>query len=231
MAPKANALRFDQGEASAFNKPNILDVPPKRSGRGGELDIDGLLQTEETFGSSDLAGVELLQYLSSWQFVEWSKTSTSSTLSTSPARPEKVLDKETGSSFLHIENQLETALEADPIEDGYSHPAEALLEKVLRDFGCHAGNWLISLLSSDSWSASFKSGLLRLLSRQKPLTERWRYRAIQLGLSSAIIELRDAAVQAAESWDDASVIQLLQTHRESCSWLADYISRIIQETQ
>ena len=74
-----------------------------------------------------------------------------------------------------------------------------------------------------------KADLLRLLSRQKPFTGDWRLRVIQIGLSSQNIELRDAAVQAAESWEDPGVIELLKSHKENCAWLADYISRVLQD--
>ncbi|MGH9802359.1 MAG: hypothetical protein ACRD82_18500, partial [Blastocatellia bacterium] len=88
---------------------------------------------------------------------------------------------------------------------------------------------LASVISSPAKSSGFKAGLLRLLSRQKPFTEAWRLQVIQSGLSSSSIELRDAAVQAAESWEDVSAARLLRAHNEPCAWLADYSSRVIRD--
>lgn len=131
--------------------------------------------------------------------------------------------------FLQVENQIKAALESAPLEDGYSHSAEILLEKAIRGYGDRAGDWLVGALSSKDWNESFKAELLRLLSRLKPFTSTWRVNVIQLGLSSSSIEIRDAAVQAAESWEEAGAIQLLQAHKEPCDWLADYISRVIRD--
>ncbi|MCI0561311.1 MAG: hypothetical protein MN733_22725 [Nitrososphaera sp.] len=233
MGTEASVIRFDQGGASKAYVPNIFTLT--ESGRGGELDIDALARTEQTFGASELAGIVLQEVFElQWYFFAVAsflrfKTSLSAPFATLLARPGRVSREDVDSPFCQIENQIRAALEADPIEDGYSHPAEALLEKAIRDSGRHAGDWLSGMLSSDRWSASFRAGLLRLLSRQTPLTEEWRLRVIQLGLSSPNIELRDAAVQAAESWEGAGVMQILQGHREPCTWLADYISRVIQD--
>jgi hypothetical protein len=51
------------------------------------------------------------------------------------------------STFCQMEDRIRGALEADPVEDGYMHPAEALLEEVVRDRGQAAGDWLISVVS------------------------------------------------------------------------------------
>ena len=131
--------------------------------------------------------------------------------------------------FLQIENQIKAALESAPLEDGYSHAAEILLEKAIRGSGDQAGDWLVGVLSSKDRNNGFKAELLRLLSRLKPFTSTWRVGVIKLGLSSSSVEIRDAAVQAAESWEEAGAIQLLQVHKEPCDWLADYISRVIRD--
>ena len=233
MGFEVSALRFDQGGASKAYVPYIYALT--ESGRGGELDIDVLARTEQTSGASELAGTvlqevfEFQRYFSVVASFPSFKRSLSAPFATLLARPGRVSREEVVSPFRQIEKQIRTALEADPIEDGYSHPAEASLEKVIRDSSHHAGDWLIDILSSHRWNASLRAGLLRLLSRQKPLTKEWRLRVIQVCLSSPNLELRDAAVQAAESWEDAGAVQLLQEHREPCTWLADYISRVTRD--
>jgi hypothetical protein len=137
--------------------------------------------------------------------------------------------EDTDSTFYQVEARIRAVLEADPVEDGYTHPAEILLEEVVRDRGQAAGDWLISVISGRRWNWSLAAGLLRLLSRQKPLTEAWRLCVIRSALSSPDIELRDAGVQAAESWEDPGTVELLQKHREPCTWLADYIERVIRD--
>ncbi len=233
MGTEASVIRFEQGGVSKAYVPNIFALT--ESGRGGELDIDALARTDQTSGASELAGTvlqevfEVQRYFSLAMSFPTFRTSLTAPFATSPAMPGRASREEVDSPFFKIEKQIRAALEADPIEDGYLHPGEALLEMAIRDSGGETGNWLIGVLSGDRWSASFRAGLLRLLSRQRPLTEEWRLRVVKLGLLSSNIELRDAAVQAAESWEDAGVMQLLQSHREPCTWLSDYISRVIQD--
>jgi len=138
-------------------------------------------------------------------------------------------EEDTDSTFYQVEDRIRALLEADPVEDGYTHPAEILLEEIVRDWGQAAGDWLISVISDRRWNRSLAAGLLRLLSRQTPLSEAWRLGVIRSALSSPDIELRDAGVQAAESWEDPDTVELLQKHREPCTWLADYIERVIRD--
>lgn len=145
------------------------------------------------------------------------------------ATPSSAVGSGGGNEFLQLENQIKAALESAPLEDGYSHAAEILLEKAIRDYGDRAGDWLAGVLSSQDQNDVFKAELLRLLSRLKHFTSTWRVDVIKLGLSSSSLEFRDAAVQAAESWEEAEAIQLLEAHKEPCDWLADYISRVIRD--
>ncbi len=145
------------------------------------------------------------------------------------ATPDPAVALIVGNEFLQIENQIKAALESAPLEDGYSHFAETLLEKAIRGYDDRAGDWLVGVLSSSHQNNGFKAELLRLLSRLNPFTSTWRVGVIRLGLSSLSVEIRDAAVQAAESWEEAGAIQLLQAHKEPCDWLADYISRVIRD--
>ncbi len=131
--------------------------------------------------------------------------------------------------FHQIDNWIRTALEADPVEDGYTHPAEAYLEELFHHWGQAAGDWLIRRIADERWNRSQTADLLRVLSRLKPLTEDWRLRVLALALSSPDIQMRDAGVQAAESWEDSGAVELLQKHREPCAWLADYIKSVVRD--
>lgn len=131
----------------------------------------------------------------------------------------------------HVERQLAMAIETNPVEDGYSHVGEKILEKTIREFGTMAANWLIELLSSERWNASCRAELLRLLCRLKPFTEARRLQLIRTGLSATNLELRDAAVQAAETWEDTGAIGILRGHKESVAWLDDYIACVILDLE
>ena len=233
METELRIVGYDQGGASKVYIPNIFSL--LESGGGGELDGDVLASTEQTPGASELADTVLQKVFGLQRyFFRVSPSLGFKTLRVTPfpvlsTRQVIVAKEDIDNQLRKVENQIFTAFEAEPIEDGYSHSTEVLLEKIIIDFGRHADSWLVSIFSSARWSASMKADLLRLLSRQKPFTEDWRLRVIQIGLSSQNIELRDAAVQAAESWEDPGVIEHLKSHKENCAWLADYISRVLQD--
>jgi hypothetical protein len=235
MRSELSVHKFDQGGAS--NAYLTVLGALMKSGHGGELGLDFFPPTMQTSGSSALAEtlsqememIELqlnINEIASFQLVKRPLFSNNAVLY---ERPQNLSNDRIVLSLRQVETQLRAMLEADPIEDGYSHTAEATLKKVIRDFGYHAGDWLTDMLSTNCWNPSLRAGLLRLLSRQKPLTKEWRLRVVQIGLLSPNLELRDAAVQAAESWEDEGVDLLLHNHIESCTWLADYISRVIRD--
>jgi len=122
--------------------------------------------------------------------------------------------------------QIRAELEADPVEDGYTHQGEESLGKFFRRFGAVAGAWILDALSGLRWPTSLKADLIKLLGRQTPLGQDWRKKVVNIGLSSSNVVMRDAAVQAAEAWGDAEIVRLLLNHKEPCDWLADYINRI-----
>lgn len=231
MGIEASVFRFDQGGASNAYLPGIYGFAP--SGLGGEPMIDVLAHTRQTLGASELAGIPLLEEMEFLrklsEIVSFQRGPTIAKLFNRTPRSERISCGDADHPFCQVQERIRVAIEADPVEDGYSHPAEVSLEELLRVSGQNAGDWLIDVLSGRRWNASLAAGLLRLSSRQKPLTEEWRLRVIQLALSSPNIELRDAAVQAAESWEDPSAAQLLQAHTEPCAWLADYIWRVTRD--
>lgn len=240
MGIEASSFRFDQGGASNAYLPNIYGFAP--SGLGGEPKIDVFLATRQTLGASKLAGIPLLEEMEllrnfsvtvSFQrglpIAKLFKRGLSALVAELPSRSERISSGDADHPFRHLEERIRAAIEADPVEDGYLHPAEVFLEELLRVSGQNAGDWLIDVLSGRRWNGSLAAGLLRLSSRQKPLTKEWRLRVIQLALSSPNIELRDAAVQAAEAWEDPGAVQLLQAHTEPCAWLSDYVWRVIRD--
>lgn len=150
--------------------------------------------------------------------------------------PESRKDHESTHCFRQIEAQMMVALEREPVEDGCSHPAEAILEKLIQDPNPHESReWILrSLFHSDRWNPSSKAEIVRLLGQHRePFTKAWRQQVIQEGLSSPSLEMRDASVQTAELWSDQDFKQILKDHKnkEKCSWLADYIDQVIQDLE
>ena len=128
--------------------------------------------------------------------------------------------------------RLWSAFETDPVEDGMYHPGEEIIEKALGSKESpRVLEWLKDL-SLDPRHPSFSSEVLRCLSRQiHPGTAAWRAELVRDALAMDDIEVRDAAIQAAESWGGVQIRSVLNSHRESESWLREYIGDVIDDLE
>ena len=127
-----------------------------------------------------------------------------------------------------LANRLWTAFAADSLEDGMSHPAEEIIGEALRSMEDKPILDWFRTFSLDAERPSFAASVLRCLGRQTLLgTDSWRTELVRDGLSMDDIEIRDAAVQAAESWGDRSLADVMKAHREAEPWLREYIEDVI----
>ena len=132
------------------------------------------------------------------------------------------------------ENQRRTiklivAFEETPLEDGINHPAEWFLDEALRLVDVqHVLVWLRTLVT-DVRRPLFASSVLRCLGRRRPGTPAWRAGIVRAVLAADDVEMRDAAVQAAESWGGIEVREVLQSHFEVRPWLRAYLDEVIED--
>lgn len=126
--------------------------------------------------------------------------------------------------------KLAIAFESDPLEDGKTHPAEQIIGKALRSSeGQRVLGWL-RIFSLDVEYPSFAASVLRCLGRQaSPGTASWRAGLIRTGLNMENAEMRDAAVQAVESWGEQDLVDVLRTHYEPEPWLREYIQDVVDD--
>ena len=120
-------------------------------------------------------------------------------------------------------DRLHASFDAEPLEDGMDHPAEQVItvalasddpDKVLR--------WVWSACL-ESESPAFAAATFLCAARQPGIgTAAWRAGLVRGGLASGDIELRDAAIQAAESWGEPGLREILAAHSEPVSWLDEY---------
>ena len=126
--------------------------------------------------------------------------------------------------------RLWSAFESEPFEDGMYHPAEEIIEKALGSRESQRVLKWLRDLSLDARHPSFSSEVLRCLSRQThPGTAAWRTELVRDALAIDDIEIRDAAVQAAESWGGPEMVDVLTSHTEPVPWLQDYIREVIDD--
>ena len=129
-----------------------------------------------------------------------------------------------------LANRLWAAFDADPLEDGMFHPAEEIIGEALRSTEDKPVlNWFRTF-SLDAERPSFAASVLRCLGRQMPMgTDSWRAELVRDGLSMEDVEIRDAAVQAAESWGDRNLADVMKAHSEAEPWLREYIKDVISD--
>ena len=126
--------------------------------------------------------------------------------------------------------RLWSAFETDPFEDGMYHPAEEIIERALGSKESpRVFKWLKDL-SLDAGHPSFSSGVLHCLSHQThPGTAAWRAELVRDALAIGSIEIRDATIQAAESWGGREMVDVLTSHDEPESWLREFIRDVIDD--
>ena len=129
-----------------------------------------------------------------------------------------------------LEDELRFAFEEDPLEEGIHHPAEEIIADALRRTeNSNVLTWL-KAFSLDSTRASLAASVLRCLGRQNhPATERWRVGLVRDGLVAEDVDIRDAAVQAAELWGDRGMRPILLAHSEPEPWLRDYVRDVAED--
>ena len=127
-------------------------------------------------------------------------------------------------------SSLCAAFEAEPLEDGIDHPAEQIIKKAFQfPEDQLIFNWFENF-SLDIERPSLAASILRCLGRQTNLgTSSWRAGLIGKSLSVDNVEIRDAAVQATESWDDPDLADILRSHHETELWLREYILGVIDD--
>ena len=145
-----------------------------------------------------------------------------------PAAAQQSLVEDREQTRLAVE--LRATFEADPLEDGMNHPAEQIISKALRSTeDKRVLDWLRAF-SLDAAHPSFAASVLRCLGRQvNPGTGSWRARLVRDGLTMDDVEIRDAAVQAAELWGDPDMQNVLESHSEPEPWLRNYIRDVIDD--
>ncbi len=122
--------------------------------------------------------------------------------------------------------QLLASIEAESVEDGMSHPGEALATKIV-----NSGEATSLVEATIASRASVAASIVQLLGRLRPIELPSRTALIKHALNSRDIQLRDAAVQAIELWEDEAMIPLLASHQEPVAWLNDHIIEVLEDLQ
>ena len=120
-----------------------------------------------------------------------------------------------------------------PLEDGCSHPAEAVVENVLGTAGLSAGQWIRTAYDEHLCrQPGLAAAILRIMGRLPFHTVKsWGRPLVYQALHHPDAEIRDAAVRAIEMWEDRNAIGALRARvpQEQLPWLARYIRGVIED--
>ena len=124
-------------------------------------------------------------------------------------------------------NDLYRSFETEPFENGIGHAADQIIENTLAD--ARTLDWFTAFCVDES-EPGFAASVLRCLGRQPEAGHpSWRNELIRTALQSSDVEIRDAAVQAAESWGGQDIVDVLMSHDEPETWIRDYIQDVIED--
>ena len=157
------------------------------------------------------------------QIDEWVRAGGSTSVPVAqPPPPEQIRDR--------LDTMLSAAFEAEAVEDGVAHHAERILERALDNGDQSTALGVVAALCVDTTRPGFSAATLRCLGRLTPPgSSAWRSAVVRGALAHSDVELRDAAVQAAEAWGDPNLIDVLLAHREAEGWLAEYIREVTED--
>lgn len=126
--------------------------------------------------------------------------------------------------------ELRASFEELPVEDGVGHPAERIIAKALAQAGDRQATRWLKDFCVDVSQPTFAASVLRCLARLGYVgSEPWRVGLVRDGLTKDSVEIRDAAIQAAESWGDFELLEVLRAHSETEPWLRQYLSDVIDD--
>ena len=139
-------------------------------------------------------------------------------------------DRDEDCKQARLANKLHAAFETKPLEDGMHHKAEDIIGQTLQSGEDQCILEWLRAFSLDDTQPVFAASVLRCLGRQEDLgISSWRSELVRDALALDDVEIRDAAVQAAELWGDKDILPVLKSHSEPEIWLRDYISQVIDD--
>lgn len=127
-----------------------------------------------------------------------------------------------------LERQVRCAIAEEPVEAGYSHPAEAILAKAVINQPREVIEWLVHLLTEER-NYGLVGDILACFGRAVEKSPPWwAYNIAENALLSSSVAVRDSAAQTLELWGTSAALRIPKKHDESVGWLRNYIEEVIE---
>ena len=131
-------------------------------------------------------------------------------------------------NYKRLINRLWAAFDSEVLEDGMDHPAEQIIDDAVTNMENQPIYQWFRAIALDVDQPGFASSVLRCLGRHQNVgTIRWRSQLVREALEATDVEIRDAAIQAVETWRDRRLVGVVRDHTESVPWLQRYIRDVI----
>ena len=132
-----------------------------------------------------------------------------------------------------LAEMLRESFEGTAVEDGMQHPAEQIIAEALESANSQRVLAWLRGFCTDAAQPGFAASVLRCVRHHASIgTVEWRVGLVRAGLALPSVEIRDAAVQAAETWGTAEFCDVLRAHVETAetkAWLRQYILDVIDD--
>lgn len=134
-------------------------------------------------------------------------------------------------SYNRFRNELIAILRDEPIEDGVTHPAEAVIAGVLCKNTSACKNWLSRALEEHKVThPSLAASIVRCVGRLEYVqVDAWGMGVADDALRHGSVEVREAAVRALEAWGGRKALEMLRNHHDKRPWLDDYVQDVIAD--
>lgn len=132
---------------------------------------------------------------------------------------------------MRFRDELAAAFETHPLEDGMDHPAERIMERALQSEAKRNVREELRGFVLDAAHPAFSAAVLRCLGGgcTQAGTPAWRTALVRDALALDEVEIRDAAVQAAERWGGQAIRSVLRAHAEPVPWLRAYMQDVVED--
>jgi len=134
--------------------------------------------------------------------------------------------------FSRLRDSLNASFEAIPLQDGMDHPAEDIISDAVRSVDDKSLFEWFSMVCLDTKCPTFAASILRCIGRQIHIgTDSWRTELVGKALKVDEVEIRDAALNAAEFWSGQRMRNMLagKVETEPIPWLRDYMQDVIED--
>ena len=129
-----------------------------------------------------------------------------------------------------LTERIVEAFKSQPLADGEEHPADGIIAAFLDSDASARHPCELESIILQSQDADLVASTLQCVARfEPPWADNRKANLVRRGLGSDDVSVRDAAVRAAESWLCRDIVIELERHKDSVTWLQEYIDEVIAD--